>query len=89
VSEPRLVTVYISQGMLPAEVVRGKLEYAGIPSLLKYEAIGQIIGLTVDGLGRVEVQVPEEFAEEAERLLEEEADSSPNDDSVNEDDSIL
>ena len=70
-TEPRLVTVYISQGMLPAQVVRGKLESAGIPVLLKYEAIGQIIGLTVDGLGRVEVQVPEECAADAEYLLQE------------------
>jgi len=80
-TEPRLVTVYISQGMLPAQVVRGKLESAGIPVLLKYEAIGQIIGLTVDGLGRVEVQVPEECAADAEYLLqEEEADADPEDD---------
>ena len=71
-TEPRLVTVYISQGMLPAQVVRGKLESAGIPVLLKYEAIGQIIGLTVDGLGRVEVLVPEECAADAEYLLQEE-----------------
>jgi hypothetical protein len=41
--ELRLATVYISQGMLPALVVQGKLESAGIPTLLKYEAIGQII----------------------------------------------
>jgi hypothetical protein len=71
-TEPRLVAVYVSQGMLSAQVVRGKLESAGIPVLLKYEAIGQIMGLTVDGLGRVEVQVPEEFAREAEELLQEE-----------------
>jgi hypothetical protein len=71
-SEPRLVTVYVSQGMLSAQVVRGKLESAGIPVLLKYEAIGQIIGLTVDGLGRVDVLVPEEYAADAEYLLEEE-----------------
>jgi hypothetical protein len=72
-TEPQLVTVYVSQGMLPAEVVRSKLESAGIPVLLKYEAIGQIIGLTVDGLGRVDVLVPEEYAADAEYLLQEEA----------------
>ncbi len=81
-SEHRLVTVYVSQGMLPAQVVRGKLESAGIPVLLKYEAIGQIIGLTVDGLGRVEVQVPEECVVDAEYLLqEEEVITEPEDDS--------
>jgi Putative prokaryotic signal transducing protein len=71
-TELKLVTVYVSQGMLSAQVVRGKLESAGIPVLLKYEAIGQIIGLTVDGLGSVEVQVPEEYAADAEYLLQEE-----------------
>jgi hypothetical protein len=79
-TEQRLVTVYISQGMLSAQVVRAKLESVGIPALLKYEAIGQIIGLTVDGLGRVEVQVPEDLAEEAEDLLiEEEVDPDSED----------
>jgi hypothetical protein len=71
-AEPKLVTVYVSQGMLPAQVAQGKLVSAGIPVLLKYEAIGQIIGLTVDGLGRVEVQVPEQYAADAEFLLQEE-----------------
>jgi hypothetical protein len=80
-TEPRLVTVYVSQGMLSAQVVRGKLESAGIPVLLKYEAIGQIIGLTVDGLGRVDVLVPEEYAADAEYLLEEEdVDVDPDED---------
>ena len=68
----RLVTVYRSQGMLPAQVIKSKLEAAGIPVLLKYEAVGQVFGLTVDGLGRVEVQVPEEHAATAEELLVEE-----------------
>ncbi len=71
-SEYKLVTVFVSQGMLGAQVVQGKLESAGIPVLLKYEAIGQIMGLTIDGLGSVEVQVPEAFVDEAEYLLQEE-----------------
>ncbi len=68
----KLVTVYNSMGMLGAQVVKGKLESAGIPVMLKYEAAGQIFGLTVDGLGLVEVQVPEEWAEDAEALISEE-----------------
>jgi len=60
-TEPRLVTVYVSQGMLPALVVRGKLESAVIYRFFSSTSLlGQIIGLTVDGLGRVEVQVPEQ-----------------------------
>ena len=80
-----LVTVYTSQGMLAAQVVKGKLESAGIPVLLKYEALGQIVGLTVDGLGRVRVQVPGHLAEQALILVQEEdEDLLPEDDSGNE-----
>ncbi len=68
---PELVTVYRSQGMLQAQVIRGKLESAGVPVFLKYESIGQVFGLTVDGLGLVQVQVPVEWAETAEALLSE------------------
>ena len=66
-----LCLVYISQGPLQAEVMKGKLEAAGIPVLLRYEAIGRILGLTVDGLGRVEVLVPLEFEEAARDVLKE------------------
>ena len=68
---PKLVTVYQSQGMLGAQVIKGKLESAGLPVFLKYEAIGQVFGLTVDGLGRVEVQVPDDVSDEATALLDE------------------
>ena len=80
-NELKLVTVYTSQGMLPAEVVKAKLESAGIPALLRYEAVGQVLGLTVDGLGRVDVQVLEEFAEDALALVQEERpDDEPGED---------
>jgi len=70
-TESKLVTIYKAQGMLTAQVIKGKLESAGLPVFLKYEAIGQVLGLTVDGLGLVEVQVPEEYADEALSLVEE------------------
>jgi len=62
-------TVYVAQGPLVAEVVKGKLESAGIPVLLDYESIGRVYGIIVDGLGEVRVNVPEAFAEEARGLL--------------------
>ncbi len=65
------VTVYSSMGMLGAQVIRSKLEASGVPVFLKYEAVGQVFGLTVDGLGLVEVQVPEEFADQALDLIRE------------------
>ncbi len=70
-SDLQLVTVYQSMGMLGAQVVKGKLEAAGIPTMLKYESAGLVFGLTIDGLGMVEVQVPEEYAEDAEALVSE------------------
>jgi hypothetical protein len=70
-NDTKMVTVYRSQGMLGAEVIRGKLELAGIPVYLKYEAVGQVFGLTVDGLGLVEVMVPEEWVEQAVDLIAE------------------
>ena len=70
---PKLITVYESQGMLAAQVVKGKLESAGIPVLLKYESAGQVFGLTVDGLGRVGVQVPEKYEAEALALVDEDS----------------
>ena len=54
-----------------AEVVKAKLEAYGIPALLKYESVGQIFGITVDGIGRVEVHVPAELEEQALDLIAE------------------
>jgi hypothetical protein len=73
-SDLNLVTVYRSAGMLGAQVVKGKLEAYGIPTMLRYESAGLVFGLTVDGLGMVEVQVPEDRAEEAEALISEDYD---------------
>ncbi len=75
-TEPKLVTVYYAQGMLTAEVVKGRLESVGIPVFLRYEAVGQILGLTVDGLGTVEVQTPEEWADDALELLSDQDDDA-------------
>ena len=72
---PQLVTVYVAAGYLQGQVIRGKLEAAGIPVLLKYESVGPVIGITFDGLGEVQVQVPAEYAAEARQLLEPEADA--------------
>ena len=76
-SDLNLVTVYRSAGMLGAQVVKAKLESAGIPTMLKYESASLIFGLTVDGLGMVEVLVPEEDAADAEALVSEEPEDAP------------
>lgn len=71
-AQGNLVKVYESQGIFAAEVVKSKLEANGIPAMLKYESVGQVIGITIDGLGRVEVYVSAENADEASELVLEE-----------------
>ena len=66
-----LKTVYVAQGRLVADVIKGKLESAGIPVLLDYESIGPVFGIVVDGIGEVRVKVPVALADEATELLRE------------------
>jgi hypothetical protein len=69
VEESELVCVRVCQGLDLAQIYRSKLEALGIPVLLKYESAGLVFGITVDGLGRVRVMVPQAYADEAEALL--------------------
>ncbi len=78
-ADSELVTVYSSMGMLRAQVIRGKLEASGVPVFLKYESVGQVFGLTVDGLGLVEVKVPELFVDQALELIREDVDEESGD----------
>jgi len=65
-----LVTIYTSMGPLRAEVIKSKLEAAGVPALLSYESAGMVIGILADGLGEVRVQVPREYEADALALIE-------------------
>lgn len=67
---PEYVVVYTSMGPLAAEVVKGRLESAGIPALLKYESVGRVYGLTLDGLGEVQVLVSKDQEKQARELIE-------------------
>ena len=69
--EPKLVCVQTCYGLDVAHILKSKLEAAEIPALLQYDSAGPVFGITVDGLGSVKIMVPEEFAAEAEGLLEE------------------
>jgi hypothetical protein len=59
------------EGSMEAEIIKSKLESYQIPVLLQYEAAGRIFGITMDGLGKVKVMVPEFFLEEARKILAE------------------
>lgn len=70
-SEPtdRGVVVHIEHGLLRAQAIKARLESEGIPTLLSYESAGPVLGITVDGLGEVEIRVPARCAAHARRLL--------------------
>lgn len=61
--------VHYAQGMVKARIVSGRLEAEGIPTRFRYEAVGTIYGLTLDGLGEVKVLVPLEEASRARAVL--------------------
>jgi hypothetical protein len=67
--EPNLICIRTCQGWDLAQIYKSKLEALGYPVLLQYESLGPVYGITVDGLGRVRILVPEEYATEAEALL--------------------
>lgn len=66
-----LTCVHICQGVDVAQIYKSKLEAAGIPALLRYESVGLVYGITVDGLGEVRILVPTPLAQEARSVLEE------------------
>jgi hypothetical protein len=67
--ETGFVTVYIARSQPEAEIIKGRLNYEDIPAILRYEAAGIIYGLTVNGLGQVEVRVPAHLAQRAREIL--------------------
>lgn len=63
------MVISIVQGEVAANIIKSHLESGGIPALLKYESVGRVFGLTVNGLGQVKILVPQEFAEEAKIII--------------------
>ena len=53
-----------------ANVVRTLLESYGIPVSVGSDITHSVYPLTVDGLGEIRLSIPEEFEEEARRILE-------------------
>lgn len=68
-SKGELACVHTAYGQCEASVMKSHLEAEGIPVLLKYDSASQVFGITVDGLGKVRLMVPEEMAEEAMEIL--------------------
>ncbi len=62
--------VFIANGEIHAAQVRAFLEAAGIPTFVRGESLRQTHGLTLDGLGSVEILVAGADAERAQALLD-------------------
>ncbi len=67
--QSELVVVYTTNGALRAEIIKGKLESAGIPAIIRAES-QNVIPMTVDGIGKAEVLVPRAREQEARAVLE-------------------
>jgi hypothetical protein len=57
--------------MMQADILKAKLQEAGIPAILEYESAGHVIGITVGGLhlSEVRILVADQDAQEAEHIL--------------------
>lgn len=62
--------VFVANGQLHAQQVRSFLEAEGVETSLRGESLSKTHGLTLDGLGRVEVLVAEADEERARVLLD-------------------
>jgi hypothetical protein len=63
-------TIITVQGELQAEVMRGLLEAQGIPVNLSQEGVARAYGLGVGPLSEVDIMVPDQYVEEADRVIE-------------------
>ena len=61
--------VYNAEGEVQAQQIRSFLEANDIPCVFHGEALRKTHGLTLNGLGQVEIHVPEEFVPQAKELL--------------------
>ena len=73
------MVVDVVYGDIKASILKAHLESEGIPVLLKYESLGRVYPLIIDGLGAIKIQVPAEFAEEAKKILQQSADTHESD----------
>ena len=67
--EEKWEVAYRASGITNANIIVGRLETDGIPTRLKYEAVGTIYAITIDGLGEVDVLVPSSCLEKAREVL--------------------
>jgi hypothetical protein len=67
--DDQLERVFVANGELHAQQVRAFLEAAGIVTAVRGETLRNTHGLTLDGLGAVEILVAKTDVEQAQALL--------------------
>ncbi len=67
---PRFVVAYTTAGPGQAAIIKELLAAEGIPAVTSQEGAGAAYGLTVGPLGLVDILVPEQFAAQAEAVLD-------------------
>ena len=65
----KVVQLIMVEGMMEAQIIKSKLDSFEIPCMLKFEAVGRVLGITTDGLGQVRVMVPPEYLEKAREII--------------------
>lgn len=63
------VVVSTVQGQFVEEQLRSFLEANGIPTQVRGETLRTTYGISIDGIGSVEILVPREMADDARELL--------------------
>ena len=66
------VVVWQAANPMEAQIVKGRLQSAGIPAIVRGESMGRIYGFIYGGLAERDVLVPAPLAKTAEELLSEE-----------------
>ncbi len=66
------VVVWQAANPMEAQIVRGRLQSAGIPAIVRGESMGRIYGFIYGGLAERDVLVPAPLAQTAEEILSEE-----------------
>ena len=67
-TQEQLVAICTARQM-EAQIIKGRLESEGIPTILSYESASLVYGLTIDGLGEIKIMVPAHLAKEAKEIL--------------------
>jgi hypothetical protein len=73
-NENDLKELLVVEGLMEAEIIKSKLESFEIPCVLKFESAGRLMGITMNGLGEVQVMVSPGDYEKALEIMNSDSD---------------